>query len=102
MDVCAVAAGDVEWGGGVRMWNVFTSEKGDVTVCAVDVFLYGTYAKVSDLSDAVCQRNGSKGTTETVRMWPYRCDLSAPSTTPLLQVWHRLRPFSPTKLPSAE
>jgi hypothetical protein len=102
MDVCAVAAGDVEWRRRVRMWNVFASEKGDVTVCTVNVFLYGAYAKVSDSSDAVCQRNGRKGTKEIIRMWPYRCDLSAPSTTLLLPVSHRLRPFSPTKLPSAE
>jgi hypothetical protein len=53
MHVGAVAARDVKWGRGVGMWDVFASEKGDVTICPVDVFLYITDSEVSELSDAV-------------------------------------------------
>lgn len=53
VDVGAVAAGDVEWRGGVWMWDVLAGEEGDVAVGAVHVLLYCAYAKVSDSSDAV-------------------------------------------------
>jgi hypothetical protein len=52
--VCAIAAGDVEGGGGVGMRDVFAGEEGDVTVGAVDIFFYGADSEVSESSDAVC------------------------------------------------
>lgn len=56
MDVGAITTGDVEWRGGIRVWNVFAREEGNVTVGAVDVFLYRTDSKVSKKSGAVRQK----------------------------------------------
>jgi len=56
VNVRAVAARDVERRRGIWMRDVFASEKGEVTVCAVDIFLYGAGDKVSESSGAVCQR----------------------------------------------
>jgi hypothetical protein len=47
VDIRAVAAGNEEGGGGIRMRDVFASEEGDVAVCAVDVFFYCAYSEVS-------------------------------------------------------
>lgn len=103
VDIGAVAAGDVEGRGRVRMWDIFASEEGDVTICAVDVFLYGADSQVSRSSEFVLHDAQSKGKTLVIRIClAYQCGLFALSTIPLLLHWHRLLPFSPTKLPLTE
>jgi hypothetical protein len=69
VDVCAVAAGDVEGGGGVRMRDVFAGEEGDVTVCAVDIFLYGADSEVSKSSDFVRHDGDSKRRPVILKPW---------------------------------